>query len=87
MVPYALHEGDPLNLFKINEFSARIREDFANGGLFEGLIEKHLAKNNHFLKLLYTPDSGKAGREEAADKASLEALTAALTQAEKDLII
>ena len=23
MVPYALHEGDPLSLFRINEFSAR----------------------------------------------------------------
>lgn len=28
MVPYALHGGDPLSLFKINEFSSRIREDF-----------------------------------------------------------
>ena len=46
-----------------------------------------MARNNHFLKLLYTPDESKAGREEAADKASLEALNAALTQAEKDLIL
>lgn len=34
MVPYALHGGDPLSLFKINEFSERIRAEFAAGGLF-----------------------------------------------------
>ena len=65
MVPYALHDGDPLSLFKINEFSERIRVDFDNGGLFEGLIEKHLANNKHYLKLIYTPDKNKAEREEA----------------------
>ena len=87
MVPYALHNGDPLNMFKINEFSARIREEFGNGGLFEGLIEKHLVKNKHFLKLLYSPDPTKADREEAAEVASLDALNAALTEAEKELIM
>ena len=34
MVPYVLHGGDPLALFKINEYSARIREDFKKGNLF-----------------------------------------------------
>ena len=65
MVPYALHEGDPLSLFKINEYSEKIREDFAKGGLFEGLIEKHMTNNKHFLKLLYSPDDKKADRDEA----------------------
>ena len=87
MLPYALHEGNPLDMFKINEFSARIREEFASGGLFEGLIEKHLTSNKHFLKLLYSPDQGKADRDEAADKAALEALNSALTDAEKKLIM
>mmetsp|Transcript_30089 Transcript_30089/g.39937 ORF Transcript_30089/g.39937 Transcript_30089/m.39937 type:complete len:93 (+) Transcript_30089:1346-1624(+) len=87
MVPYALHEGDPLDMFKINDYSARIREEFAEGGLFEGLIEKHLSKNKHFLKMLYSPDETKADRDEAADKANLEALNAALSEPEKKLIL
>lgn len=87
MVPYALHEGDPLDMFKINEYSERIRGEFYDGGLFEGLIEKHLTKNKHFLKLLYTPDDKKADRDEAEDKANLEALNSALSPAEKDLIL
>jgi Zn-dependent M16 (insulinase) family peptidase len=56
MVPYALHGGDPLSLFKINEFSSRIREEFKNGGLFENLIHKHLSSNSHYLRLMYTSD-------------------------------
>jgi Zn-dependent M16 (insulinase) family peptidase len=68
LVPYALHDGDPLTVFKVDEFSKRIREDFNKGGLFEGLIEKHLIKNSHFLRLYYTPDSTKADKDEAKDK-------------------
>jgi len=79
MVPYALHGGDPLDMFKINEYSARIRADFEKGGLFEGLVEKHLAGNKHFLKMLYSPDGTKADRDEAEDKANLVALDTALS--------
>jgi len=64
MVPYALHGGDPLCLFRINEYSTRIREEFAKGGLFEGLINKHLKENPHYLRLLYTADNKKAEKEE-----------------------
>lgn len=87
MIPYALHGGDPLSLFKINEFSARIREDYAKGGLFEGLVEEHLLKNPHYLRMLYTPDADKAAREEEADKQHLSALDAALSADEKKAII
>lgn len=64
MVPLALHGGDPLDIFKINEFSDRIRSDFEKGGLFEGLIKKHLFLNSHYLRMYYTPDPKKADREE-----------------------
>lgn len=87
MVPFVLHGGDPLDIFRINEFSARIREDFANGGLFEGLIEKHLTKNKHFLKFLYSPDAKKDDKEAAVDKANLAALNNALSDTEKNLIV
>ena len=83
MVPYALHDGDPLDVFRIDEYSERIRADFAKGGLFEGLIEKHLTKNQHYLKFKYSPVDKKAERDEAAEKASLEALTASLTDADR----
>jgi Zn-dependent M16 (insulinase) family peptidase len=82
MVPYALHGGDPLSLFKINEYSQRIRDDFAKGGLFEGLIDKHLAGNSHYLRLLYTADPKKADKEEAAEAKHLKALASSLSEAE-----
>ena len=83
MVPYALHDGDPLCVFKINEYSQKIREEFDKGGLFEGLIEKHLVNNKHLLKLFYTPDGKKTEKEDAAVAKHLKALESALTDDEK----
>lgn len=67
MVPLALHGGDPLSIFKINDYSIKIREDFEKGGLFEGLIEKHLKSNPHYLRLFYTADDQKAKKDEASE--------------------
>ena len=86
MVPYALHGGDPLSLFKISEFSERIRSEF-DDGLFQRLIEKHLLKNSHYLKMLYVPDKTKAEKEEALEKRKIDALNAALSEEEKQTII
>ena len=60
MVPYCLHGGDPLDVFKINELSERIRADFKQGNLFESLIEKYFLNNNHMLKLQHIPDKTEA---------------------------
>jgi len=64
MVPYALHNGDPLSLFRINEYSQRIREDYKKGDLFQNLIKKHLLNNDHKLKLLFVPDMTVGPKEE-----------------------
>ena len=71
MVPYVLHNGDPLSIFKINEFSQRIRDDFKKGGLFEGLVKKYLIDNTHKLNLLAIPDTEVGPKEEAAEKKKL----------------
>jgi len=83
MVSPALHGGDPLDVFKINEFSERIRADFESGELFEGLIKKHLFLNPHYLRMYYTPDPKKADREEAKEIQNLKALDSALSPSEK----
>jgi Zn-dependent M16 (insulinase) family peptidase len=64
MVSSALHGGDLLSTFRINEYSLKIREDFKKGGLFENLVEKHFRSNPHYLRLLYTADDQKAQKEE-----------------------
>ena len=87
LVPYALHGGDPLTVFKVDEFSKRIRDDFRKGGFFEKLIDKHMLNNPHYLRLLYTPDPKKAEKEEAYYNKQLKALEKALTDQEKDTII
>jgi presequence protease len=83
LVPYALHGGDPLTVFKVDEFSKRIREDFKKGKFFEALIDKHMLNNPHYLRLLYTPDPKKAEKEELLTKKQLQALEKALNDEEK----
>ena len=87
MVPYALHGGDPLDIFRINEFSERIRADYDNGGFFEGLIKKHLLTNPHYLELLYMPDPDLAAKEEQTETKQLRILEKALTLQEKESIV
>jgi presequence protease len=87
MVPYALHGGDPLSIFKINEYSNRIREDFKKGDLFQGLVQKYLLNNTHKLSLLAVPDPEVGPKEEAAEKKRLETLKKALNDQEKETII
>lgn len=87
MVPYALHGGDPLSIFKINEYSAKIRADYKKGGLFEGLIKKYLLDNNHKLNLLAIPDTDIGPKEEQAEKKRLEMLKKALNKQEKEIIV
>ena len=87
MVPYALHGGDPLSIFKINEYSQRIREDYKKGGLFEGLVKKYLLDNTHKLTLLAVPDTEVGPKEEQQEKKKLEMLKKSLTEDEKQTIV
>lgn len=67
MIPQLLHGGNALDVFKINEYSQRIREDFKKGDLFQNLIKKHLLNNTHKLQLLMIPDTELGPKEEKAE--------------------
>ena len=67
LVPFCLHGGDPLSFFKIDEYSSRIRKEYDEGGLFEGLIAKYFINNNHKLRLELIPDESIAEKEEKAE--------------------
>jgi Zn-dependent M16 (insulinase) family peptidase len=73
MISHSLHEGDPMNLFRINEFSQQIRKDFKQG-LLQDLVDKHLLQNKHYLRLYYTADEKKTEKEELKLKKQMEAL-------------
>lgn len=72
LVPYAVHGGDPLDLFRIDEFSTRAREDFAKGGLFEGLVSKYLLNNKHHLRMTMVPDTEMADKEAKEEQDKLD---------------
>jgi len=83
MSPYALHDGDPLDLFRIKEFCDRIRSDYAKGDFFESLIQKHLLTNNHYLQMKYTADPTLSEKQEQEKVAKLSNLDKTLSKEEK----
>lgn len=83
LVPYAVHGGDPLSLFKIDEYSNKAREDFEKGGLFEGLVSKYLLNNEHHLRMTMAPDSEQADREEKEEQEKLDQIYQNLTPIDK----
>ena len=87
LVPFCLHGGDPLSFFKIDEFSKRIRKEYNQGGLFEGLIKKHFINNNHKLRLELVPDETVAEKDEKAEQRRLRTLSKILTKEEKESIV
>jgi len=83
LVPYAVHGGDPLSLFKIDEFSNKAREDFEKGGLFEGLVSKYLLNNEHHLRMTMVPDTEQADREANEEQEKLNQIFENLTEFDK----
>lgn len=67
-----LHGGDPLDVLNFADQLARLREDVARGGFFEGLIRKWFLDNPHRLTLLLQPDVEMGPRQEAAIRATLD---------------
>lgn len=87
LVPYAVHGGDPLDLFRIDEFSTRAREDFAKGGLFEGLVSKYLLNNNHHLRMTMVPDTEMADKEAKEEQDKLANILNSLNDEQKQNVL
>jgi len=88
MVPLCLHGGDPVSFFKIDEYSKKVRAEFDKGNLFEDLISRYFLENEHKLRLFCLPKSPEEiEKDERAESSKLNALSAALTQQEKESIV
>jgi len=83
----ATHYGDPVALLNIDPALVRLREKASQPDFVKGLIEKHLLGNAHRVTLTLYPDDGLDDRKADAEKAQLEAIRAALSDAEVDQIV
>jgi Zn-dependent M16 (insulinase) family peptidase len=77
-----LYGGDPMGPLKFEAALTALKADVAAGRpVFEDLIRTHLVDNVHRTTVLLTADPEKAAREEAAERARLDAVQAALDPA------
>ena len=80
-----LHGATPSETVAINENLTRLRADLDKGGLFEGLIKKHLIDNQHRVTFIMNPDAEYAAREQQEEDESLRKLEATTYNTEESL--
>ncbi|MFP8964948.1 insulinase family protein [Pokkaliibacter sp. CJK22405] len=83
----AIHRGDAIALLDIEDALAQLRKDTENPRFIPELIQTLLLDNPHRLRLTLRPDSELSGRKEAAEKATLARIQAALTEEEKSELV
>lgn len=86
MTSYTLHDGDPLDVFKLNEYLVRIRKDY-NNGIFEQLIQKYLIKNPHKLILKFIPDDTLTEKQKLEELSMIKNIQEILNENDKQNII
>ncbi len=83
----AIHGGDPLTVWQIDEHLAWLKDFAATPKAIQGLIQTYLIDNPHRVRLTLTPDTQKAARLVAEEAAALDALAATLSDADKDKLV
>jgi presequence protease len=86
MLSHTLHDGNPLDVFKLNEYSEKIRIDYKKN-LFQKLIEKYFFKNPHKIVLQMLPDKTIADKEKLNEKMMLTTLQKSLKDQDKERLI
>lgn len=86
MLSYTIHDGNPLDVFKLNEFLQKIRADYKNN-LFSKLIEKYFLSNPHKLVIQMLPDSLKAENDKMKEKIMLKSIEDRMKDDDKQKLI
>ena len=79
----ALHGGNPMDVWDIDEHLAWLREQVKKPNWLQGLIRTHLIDNPHRVRLTLSPDKDKAQRLIDDERTALAALDETLSQDEK----
>jgi hypothetical protein len=83
-----LHGGDPLQPLRYEAPLNAIKTKLKNGQkLFENLIGRDLLNNPHRVKVTLLPDPSLREREDAAERAKLDAAAASMSQSELDAVL
>ena len=82
-----LYGGDPFNALQFDSDLEQLQSERAKGHFFENLIKKYLLENPHRVTLVLKPDPDLTAREEATEKAKLEAIKQQLSSLETEQLI
>lgn len=82
----AIHDGNPLDIWEVDEHLAWLREQVVDPQWLPNLIKKHLLENTHRVRLTLTPDSEKSARLAAAEQTRLDTIAMNLTADDKDIL-
>ncbi|WP_201575709.1 insulinase family protein [Psychrobacter sp. H8-1] len=82
----AIHDGNPLDIWEVDEHLAWLREQIVDPQWLPNLIKQHLLENTHRVRLTLTPDSEKSARLAAAEQTRLDTIAMNLTADDKDIL-
>ncbi|MGE0860242.1 MAG: insulinase family protein [Gammaproteobacteria bacterium] len=82
VMPAAMYRRDPARLLELDRVLEGLRRDIREAGFAERLVRRLLLDNPHRVRVVMSPDAGKAERDLAAERERLAALAAALDEAE-----
>lgn len=82
----AIHGGDPVDVWQVDTHLAWLKQQLTDPMWLPNLIKTHLVDNPHRVQLTLSPDTKKAERLIEQEQATLTALTARLTDSDKQKI-
>lgn len=82
----AIHDGNPIDVWEVDEHLAWLREQVVDEQWLPNLIKTHLLDNNHRVRVTLTPDSEKSARLAAAEQVRLDTIAMDLTADDKDIL-
>ncbi|KHD07558.1 peptidase M16 [Candidatus Thiomargarita nelsonii] len=82
-----MHGGDPLAFVDIDPVLSALRADCQNPDFIPNLVRDLLLDNPHRVRVVMAPDINLAAQEVADEKAQLEGVKAALSEAEQAKIV
>ncbi len=83
----ATHRGDPVAILDVDAALSTLREAIKDPDFIKQQVTRLLLDNQHRVRLTLVPDTGLAGRRDAAEQAKLAAIQAALSEQEKTHIV
>ncbi len=83
----AIHRSAPASLLNLDPVIDSLREEIKNPDFIKNLVSDLLLDNQHRVRLTLRPDENLSQRKELAEKAHLAAISAAMSEKDKQSVI